>query len=346
MSSAIGFNTSHSMTHLACMGHIYGCAHKVSFSFPPEHLEKIDKIKKTTQTALSLDTNSSLSNGYARNIVLNGPDYWLRYAGAFSIYYKKQELLFPCEFSITQNSPKVEIVESASGKTIEGRRDAYVKPPFGGGKYIDFHQFITTFVSNPFTIEEYLIFFSIGFDKISEKIKSTPKEERKIFPLNQIVEGVLEPFKTIGISPNELDKILAKAFLRRIHQQDVLSYEDIKADDNYTGSAREYIDMLLALMLLVEGSRNTFSYLSALMLLDLIVAGIESSDDGKPYTFRNFFSSDWNAPWKNSAAKVDDQWATQIEGAQGANRSSPLNVSGTYPMATVASGSGNLKEGK
>ena len=108
------------------------------------------------------------------------------------------------------------------------------------------------------------------------------------------VARMIESNFTWRPSGDEKHKKLANVLLKRITAADYP-----KEIDEET---RKFLDCLLVQMVGVESSRNNITFLTSVMLLDLIEAGVKFPGTGRSYGFDNAFVSRLTFSWKNKIA--------------------------------------------
>ena len=165
------------------------------------------------------------------------------------------------------------------------RHDAYVAFPMcKNGSY--------------FAIDEYLRQFTTVPDPTEEQIK-------------QLFESDFQQ----SLLRNDKHTKLANILLKKISGEDYPTELDV--------NFKQFLDALLVLKLGVEASRNNTTFLTAIMLIDLIAARAEFGHQHRAYSWDNAFVSSAGYEWEDYEAN---------------------NCGGKFPMATFSTGSGNMKE--
>lgn len=149
---------------------------------------------------------------------------------------------------------------------------------------------------------------------ISNKLMKMTKIEPDPNEIEKIISALLrnENFKTNN-PPNHSE--IAKVLLNR------LGGKAYPAD--YAPDQKTFFDCLLVLMFGVEGSRNNLTFLTGVMLLDLIASNTNYGRKGHQYNWNNAFVSGPEFHWNDYENK---------------------NYGGKFPMATNSTGTGNFTE--
>lgn len=141
-------------------------------------------------------------------------------------------------------------------------------------------------------------------------VKSTEDE----MTLDDVVK-IINSSWTWSPESNQEHVELAETLLRRIRLE---SYPA-----TFSTRDQQFYDALILLLIGVESSRNNVTFLTTLLLLDLIKSGARIREGGQSYGFNSAFISGNEYQWNDVEQK---------------------DLGGTFPMATNSAGSGNFAE--
>jgi hypothetical protein len=162
--------------------------------------------------------------------------------------------------------------------------------------------------------------FTVGKVQGHQTIVTVDSEGIVKFPDNKnsyvaIAEHLMKMTEKKPQSFNQQHKNLAKILLDRIQLK---NYPEGVAE-----SDRHFLDHLLMLMIGVESSRINLTYLTTILLLDLIQSKQTYGREQRTYSFNNMFTSGHGYQWDDQAQK---------------------DYGGKYPMAVNSTGRGNFVE--